>query len=36
VDVMELKRTMDRRHHLLDELVEETESLDRYDRPAAG
>jgi len=34
-DVMELKRTMDRRHRLLDTLVEETESLGLYDPPAA-
>jgi excisionase family DNA binding protein len=36
VDVMELKRTMDRRHRLLDELVEETQALGLYDRLAAG
>jgi len=34
-DVMELKRTMERRHRLLDELVEETEALGLYDRRAA-
>jgi len=35
-DVMELKRAMERRHRLLDDLVEETERLGLYDRPAAG
>lgn len=34
-DVMELKRTMERRHRLLDELVEETDALGLYDRRAA-
>jgi excisionase family DNA binding protein len=32
-DVMELKRAMDRRHRLLDDLAGETESLGLYDRP---
>jgi excisionase family DNA binding protein len=35
-DVMELKRSMDRRHRLLDDLIEETEALGLYDRPASG
>jgi len=34
-DVMELKRTLERRHRLLDELVEETEALGLYERRAA-
>jgi len=34
-DVMELKRTMERRHRVLDELIEETESLDLYGRSLA-
>lgn len=33
-DVMELKRTMDRRHALLDELADATESLGLYDSAA--
>lgn len=32
VDVMVLKRSMERRHRLLDELADETESLGLYDR----
>lgn len=34
-DVMELKRTMERRHRLLDELAEQTEVLGLYDQRGA-
>ncbi|HKP76709.1 MAG TPA: helix-turn-helix domain-containing protein [Longimicrobiaceae bacterium] len=34
-DVMELKRTMERRHRLLDELIDESDSLDLYGRSPA-